>query len=228
EISRDPDVLHLDRPTVTGRTLRENLADAEIRDERVIRRRDNAYSSKGGLAILYGTLAPEGAVIKSAAVAGSRKHRGPARVYESEEEAAQGILAGEVQPGDVLIIRYEGPRGGPGMQEMLGPTAQIQGMGLGQSVALVTDGRFSGGTRGMCIGHVSPEAAARGPIAAVRNGDPISIDLDANRLDLELSPDEIQRRLAALPPFEAKIESRWLRRYARLVSSANTGAVLPD
>ncbi len=228
EISRDPDVLHLDRPTVTARTLRENLADAEIRDERVIRRRDNAYSSKGGLAILYGTLAPEGAVIKSAAVAGSRKHRGPARVYESEEEAAQGILAGEVQPGDVLIIRYEGPRGGPGMQEMLGPTAQIQGMGLGQSVALVTDGRFSGGTRGMCIGHVSPEAAARGPIAAVRNGDPISIDLDANRLDLELSPDEIQRRLAALPPFEAKIESRWLRRYARLVSSANTGAVLPD
>ncbi|GAB4255593.1 MAG: dihydroxy-acid dehydratase [Acidobacteriota bacterium] len=228
EISRDGDTLHLDRPTVTGRTLRENIADAEIRDPEVIRPRDRAYSATGGLAILFGSLAPDGAVIKSGAVAGSRRHRGPARVYESEEAATQGILGGEVQPGEVVIIRYEGPRGGPGMQEMLGPTAQLQGMGLGESVALVTDGRFSGGTRGMCIGHVSPEAAARGPIAAVRDGDIIDIDLDSYRIDLEVPADEVARRLAALPPFEPQVNSRWLRRYARLVSSANTGAVLPD
>jgi dihydroxy-acid dehydratase len=157
-----------------------------------------------------------------------RHHNGPARIYDSEEAASRGILNREVQPGDVVVIRYEGPRGGPGMQEMLGPTAQLQGMGLGESVALVTDGRFSGGSRGISIGHVSPEAAARGPLAAVQNGDRIDINLDARTLDLRVSPDEVQRRLAALPPFEPDIESRWLRRYARLVSSASTGAVFLD
>jgi dihydroxy-acid dehydratase len=228
EISRRDNVLHLDRPTVTGKTLGENIASSEIRDPEVIRSCENAYSETGGLAVLTGNLAPEGAVIKAGGVAGSRQHRGPARVYESEEEAAQGILGGEVKPGEVVVIRYEGPKGGPGMQEMLGPTAQLQGMGLGESVALVTDGRFSGGSRGMSIGHVSPEAAARGPIAALRNGDIIRIDLDERTLDVELSDEEMAGRLAELPPFEAKIGSRWLRRYSRLVSSASTGAVFLD
>jgi dihydroxy-acid dehydratase len=229
EISRDNGgALHLDRPTATGRTLGENIASAEIQDAEVIRRRADAYSQTGGLAILFGSLAPEGAVIKMAGVAGARQHRGPARVYESEEDATQGILGGEVKSGEVVVIRYEGPRGGPGMQEMLGPTAQLQGMGLGEAVALITDGRFSGGSRGMSIGHVSPEAAARGPIAAVRDGDMIRIDLDERSLDLELSAEEIAGRLAALPPFQMEIESRWLRRYSRLVSSASTGAVFLD
>jgi len=228
EISRDGNTLHLDRLTVTGRTLGESLAAAEIRDEEVIRRRDRAYSPSGGLTILFGNLAPEGAVIKTGGVAGKRHHRGPARVYEAEEDASRGILNGEVQPEDVVVIRYEGPRGGPGMQEMLGPTAQIQGVGLGDSVALVTDGRFSGGSRGLSVGHISPEAAAGGPIAAVRDGDIIAIDLDARTITLELSDREIAARLQALPPFEPQIESRWLRRYAKLVSSASTGAVFLD
>ncbi len=226
EISRRPGTLHLDRITATGKTLGENIADAKILDPEVIRTCENAYSQTGGLAILFGSLAPDGAVIKTAGVAGARRHAGPARVYESEESATQGILGGQVKPGEVVVIRYEGPRGGPGMQEMLGPTAQLQGMGLGESVALVTDGRFSGGTRGMSVGHVSPEAAARGPIAAVRDGDIICIDLDRRTIDLELDPAEIRRRLEALPPFQTTIESKWLRRYSRMVSSASTGAVM--
>ncbi len=229
EISRGGNTLHLDRPTVTGRTLGENIARAEICDYDVIRPLKNPHSAQGGLAVLFGSLAPDGAVIKIGAVPPAlRQHTGPARVYESEEAASYGILNREVQPGDVVVIRYEGPRGGPGMQEMLGPTAQLQGMGLGDSVALVTDGRFSGGSRGVSIGHVSPEAAARGPIAAVQNGDQIAIDLEQRTLDLLVAPAEVERRLAALPPFEPQIESRWLRRYARLVSSASTGAVFLD
>ena len=228
EVSSSGNTLHLDRPTVTGKTLRENIADAEVKDYEVIRPHTEPYSETGGLTILFGNLAPDGAVIKTAGVGNKRHHRGPARVYEAEEDASRGILNHEVQPGDVVVIRYEGPRGGPGMQEMLGPTAQIQGMGLGESVALITDGRFSGGSRGMSIGHVSPEAAARGPIAIVQDGDMITIDLDARTINLELSPEEIQARLDALPPFEQKINSRWLRRYARLVSSASTGAVFLD
>jgi dihydroxy-acid dehydratase len=228
EISRRGDILHLDRITVTGKTLGENIADAEIRDFEVIRTCENAYSQQGGLAILFGNLAPEGGVIKTAGVGSRKQHRGPARVYESEEDAARGILGKEVQAGEVVVIRYEGPRGGPGMQEMLGPTAQLQGMGFGESVALVTDGRFSGGSRGMSIGHVSPEAAAGGPIAIVQDGDLINIDLDAGRMDLELDQEEIDKRLEALPPFETEIESKWLRRYSRLVSSASTGAVFLD
>jgi dihydroxy-acid dehydratase len=223
------DVLHLDRPTVTGKTLGENIAGAAVKDYEVIRPLDNPYRETGGLAILYGSLAPEGAVIKIGAILPQMmRHQGPARIYESEEAASAGILNGDVQPGEVVIIRYEGPQGGPGMQEMLGPTAQIQGMGLGDSVALITDGRFSGGSRGVSIGHVSPEAAARGPIAAVQEGDLIAIDLEARTLDLMVDPDEVQRRLDALPPFELHIPSRWLRRYAKLASSASTGAVFLD
>jgi dihydroxy-acid dehydratase len=155
-----------------------------------------------------------------------RKFCGPARIFESMEDSMAGILAGKVKAGDVVVVRYEGPRGGPGMQEMLGPTSAIMGQGLGEKVALITDGRFSGGTRGACIGHVSPEAAARGPIAALRQGDPIEIDLDARSLNVKLSEMELQARLAALAPFESKVESKWLRRYARFVTSADKGAVL--
>jgi dihydroxy-acid dehydratase len=157
-----------------------------------------------------------------------KQFSGPARIYESEEEAMAGIMAGQVQPGDVVVVRYEGPKGGPGMQEMLSPTSAIMGMGLGDKVALITDGRFSGGTRGACIGHISPEAAARGPIAALQPGDRIDIDLDARTLDVQLSGQEIQSRLAALPSFEPGTHSKWLRRYARFVTSADTGAVLMD
>jgi dihydroxy-acid dehydratase len=229
EISRREGTLHLDRITVSGKMLGETIADAAITDYEVIRSLENPYRETGGLAVLFGSLAPDGAVIKIGAVPEHMLHHtGPARVYESEEAASSGILNREVQAGEVVVIRYEGPKGGPGMQEMLGPTAQIQGMGLGDSVALVTDGRFSGGSRGTSIGHVSPEAAARGPLAAVQNGDLIEIDLDRRTLDLLVDSAEVQRRLAALPPFEPDIPSRWLRRYARLATSASTGAVFLD
>ena len=221
------DALHLDRPTVTGKTLGENVAGCEISDPEVIRPRENAHSARGGLAILFGNLAPDGAVIKTAGT-GSTQHRGPARVFDSEEDACKAILSKKIQPGDVVVIRYEGPRGGPGMQEMLGPTAQLQGMGLGESVALVTDGRFSGATRGMSIGHVSPEAAAGGAIAAIEDGDVIAIDLAERRLDVELSDAEVAARIAALPAHKPEIPGRWLKRYASSVTSANTGAVLSD
>jgi dihydroxy-acid dehydratase len=229
EVSRDGNTLHLDRPTVTGRTFGENIADAEIRDNEVIRSRQDPYSAQGGLAILFGNLAPDGAVVKTAAVdSAMRRHSGRARIYESHDEAMTGILNHEVQPGEVVVIRYEGPAGGPGMQEMLSPTSAIVGMGLGDKVALITDGRFSGGTRGACVGHISPEAAARGPIAALRPGDVIDIDLEDRALNVRLSDDEIAGRLAALRPFESNISSRWLRRYAASVTSASTGAVLRD
>ncbi len=219
--------LHLDRPTVTGKTLRDNLKNARVRDTEVIRPLDHPHRSTGGLAVLFGTLAPGGAVVKTGGVDPSMQtFRGPAHIYESEEEGMQGILGGQVKPGQVVVIRYEGPRGGPGMQEMLSPTAAIMGMGLGDKVALVTDGRFSGGTRGACIGHISPEAAAGGPIAALQNGDMISIDLPNCRLDVELSEAEIRARLQAYPPKTRAIKSKWLQRYASMVTSAGTGAVL--
>lgn len=222
-------VLHLDRMTVTGKTLRENLAAAQVNDSEVIRPLDNPHRATGGLAILFGNLAPDGAVVKTGGVsAAMQKFRGPAHIFESEEETMRGILNGEVKPGQVVVTRYEGPRGGPGMQEMLSPTSAIMGMGLGDQVALITDGRFSGGTRGACIGHVSPEAAAGGPIAALRNGDMINIDLANYKLDVELSDDEIRARLAANPPKKREIKSKWLRRYASMVTSASTGAVLRD
>ena len=229
EIASTGNTLHLDRITVTGRTLRQSIAGTTIKDDEVIRRRENAHSPRGGLAILFGNLAPQGAVVKSGGVsAAMRKFSGPARLYESEEEAMSGIMSGQVQPGDVVVVRYEGPKGGPGMQEMLSPTSAIMGMGLGDKVALITDGRFSGGTRGACIGHVSPEAAARGPIATLQPGDVIDIDLDARTLNVQLSEEEMRARLAALPPFEPRTQSKWLRRYARFVTSADTGAVLKD
>jgi dihydroxy-acid dehydratase len=227
EISRKPGTLDLTRMTVTLRTLGENIAEADIRDDTVIRRIENPHSPEGGLAVLFGNLAPEGAVVKTAGVDPSMwTFEGPARVYESQEEACAAILGGEVKPGDVVVIRYEGPKGGPGMQEMLAPTANIVGMGLGASVALVTDGRFSGGTRGACIGHVSPEAAAGGPIAAVRDGDTIRIDIRNHRLDVDLSDAEIERRVAEAKPPKRDIPYGWLRRYQWLVTSAHTGAVL--
>jgi dihydroxy-acid dehydratase len=221
------DLLHLDRPTVSDKTLRSIVAKAKVKNSEVIRPVENPHSATGGLAILFGNLAPEGGVIKTAGVSASmRKHSGPARIYESQEDALAGILAGQVQAGEVVVIRYEGPRGGPGMQEMLSPTSAIMGMGLGDKVALITDGRFSGGTRGACIGHVSPEAASGGPIAALRAGDIIDIDLDARTLDVRLSDGEIRSRIVALPKFKPRTTSKWLRRYAHFVTSANTGATL--
>jgi len=227
ELSRVDGALDLSCITVTGKTLGENIAGARIKDPEVIRSVDDPYSDDGGLAILFGNLAPQGAVVKTAAVdAVMMTHSGPARIYESQEEAVRGILNGEVQPGEVVVIRYEGPRGGPGMPEMLAPTSAIVGLGLGDKVALITDGRFSGGTRGACIGHVSPEAADRGPLAALRNGDIIHVDIPGHRLAMELSDEEIEARLSELPPFELKIKSGYLGRYARMVTSANTGAVM--
>jgi len=229
EVAKDDGVLHLDRITVTGKPLRDSLAGVDILDEEVIRRRENAHSPCGGLAVLFGNLAPMGSVIKTGGVASTmQKFAGPARIYESQEQAMAGIMAGEVQPGDVVVIRYEGPKGGPGMVEMLSPTTAIMGMGLGEKVALITDGRFSGGTRGACIGHVSPEAAARGPIAALQPGDIVEMDLDARTLNVRLSEMEIQARLAALPPFISQVQSKWLRRYSRFVTSADQGAILED
>jgi dihydroxy-acid dehydratase len=230
EIARkDDSLLHLDRLTVTGKTLRQNIKSASVKNKEVIRPVEKPHSQTGGLAILFGNLAPEGSVIKAAGVSQAmRKHAGPARIYESQEEALTGILAGEVKPGEVVVIRYEGPRGGPGMVEMLSPTSAIVGMGLGDSVALITDGRFSGGTRGACIGHVAPEAAARGPIAALRQGDVIDIDIDRRTINVRLSDEEIRARIAALPPFQSRAVSRWLRRYARFVTSASKGAVLKE
>ena len=227
EVQKATGLLHLDRITVSGKNLREAVEAAEIKNDDVIRRAANAHSASGGLAILFGNLAPNGSVIKAGGVsANMRKFSGPARIYESQEDALAGIMASQVKGGEVVVIRYEGPRGGPGMQEMLSPTSAIMGMGLGEKVALITDGRFSGGTRGACIGHISPEAAAGGPIAALQEGDVIEIDLDARTLNVKLSDVEIQLRLAALPPFIPRTQSKWLRRYAHFVTSADRGAVL--
>ncbi len=229
ELSRSGNLLHLERPTVSGKALGDLIGDADVLDPEVIRPRHEPYSPSGGLSILFGNLAPQGSVVKTGAVAPSMRHHiGPARIYESHDAAMQGILEGDVEPGDVVVIRYEGPAGGPGMQEMLSPTSALMGMGLGDEVALITDGRFSGGTRGACIGHISPEAAARGPIAALRPRDLIEIDLDNRSINVHLSQEEIKRRLENLPPFQSKVRSKWLRRYSRSVTSASTGAVLRD
>ncbi len=227
EISKADGVLDLSRLTVTGKTLGENIAQAEIKNSSVIRSIENPYSKTGGLAILFGNLAPLGSIVKTGAVDSKMmKHTGPARIYNSQDEAMENILAGKVQAGDVVVIRYEGPKGGPGMPEMLSPTSAIMGMGLGDKVALITDGRFSGGTRGACIGHVSPEAAERGPIAALLEGDLITVDIPNRILSVKLSKEEIQKRLTELPVFELKIKKGYLGRYARMVTSANTGAIL--
>jgi dihydroxy-acid dehydratase len=227
EVQRGTRMLHLDRITVTGKTLGESIKDAEIKDDDVIRTNENAHSKRGGLSILFGNLAPSGAVVKVGGVSEAMmKFEGPAMIFESQDEAIAGILAGKVKAGDCVVVRYEGPKGGPGMQEMLSPTSAIMGQGLGDKVTLITDGRFSGGTRGACIGHVSPEAAARGPIAALRAGDIVQIDLVARSLNVKLSDAEIQSRLEALPKFESKATSKWLKRYSHFVTSADTGAVL--
>ena len=227
EIQWGTGMLHFDRLTVTGKTLGESIQGKDIQDEEVIRRYGNAHSKRGGLAILFGNLAPKGAVVKVGGVSEAMmKFEGPAVIFESQEEAMAGILAGKVKAGDCVVVRYEGPKGGPGMQEMLSPTSAIMGQGLGDKVALITDGRFSGGTRGACIGHVSPEAAAGGPIAALKAGDVIEIDLGARRLNVRLNEAEIQSRLEALPPFQSKTTSKWLKRYSHFVTSADTGAML--
>jgi dihydroxy-acid dehydratase len=200
EINQNGAGLHSDRPTVSGEPFGTILNLTEILDEGVIRTTKNPHSNNGGLAILFGNLAPDGAVVKTAAVSPEiRKHTGPARIYEGHDQAMEGIMNQEAHPGDVVVIRYEGPAGGPGMQEMLAPTSALMGMGLGEQVALITDGRFSGGTRGVCVGHISPEAAARGPIAALQEGDVIEVDLETKSLNVNLTDTEIARRLNALP-----------------------------
>jgi len=226
ELAKRPGLLHLDQITVTGQSIGANVAGHETQDPACIRTLDNPYSETGGLALLFGNLAPEGAVVKAAGVSPEMlTHSGPAKVYDSHDEANAGILNGEVQAGDVVVIRYEGPRGGPGMQEMLAPTSNIAGMGLDDSVALITDGRFSGGTRGACLGHVSPEAAAGGPIGLLRDGDIITVDIPNRRLTVNLSEEELAARRKDWKPVERPLTG-WLARYARQVTSGSQGAVL--
>jgi len=223
--------LNLEAKTVQGKTLGEVLEEGDfaIKDERVIRRLENPYDERGGLRILFGSLAPEGAVVKTAGVEPKMlRHTGPARVFDSEEEAQAAINGGKIKPGDVVVIRYEGPKGGPGMREMLAPTSALVGMGLGDSVALVTDGRFSGGTRGAAIGHVSPEAAEGGPIGLVEEGDLIAIDLVEGRVDLLVDEEELEQRRARFKPLKKPVEGSWLKRYRALVTNASRGAVLKE
>ncbi len=212
--------------TVTGKTVSENLQAASVKDADVIRPISEAYHEQGGLAVLFGNLAPDGCVVKQSAVREEMlTHRGPARVFDSEEAAGEAIRGGRIRKGDVIVIRYEGPMGGPGMREMLSPTSAIAGMGLDADVALITDGRFSGGTRGACIGHISPEAMQGGPIAAVRENDIIEIDIPRKTLNLAVSESEIQSRLAGWKPPAPNITTGYMARYAKMVSSANRGAV---
>ena len=226
ELGNRKGVINKDCATITGKTLGKNVARSKTTDTDVIRTLDNAYSQDGGLSILWGNLAEEGAVVKKAGVSEAMlTFEGQAIVFESQEDACEGILAGRVKPGHVVVIRHEGPRGGPGMQEMLAPTSYIMGQGLGESVALITDGRFSGGTRGACIGHVSPEAAEGGLIGLLKDGDTICIDIPAHRLEAQLSDEVIEQRRAELPAFEPRIRSGYLERYARLVQNAGTGAI---
>ncbi|WP_455757501.1 dihydroxy-acid dehydratase [Sulfurimonas sp.] len=227
EVSRRGGLLHLDNPTVTGETIGERIKDAKILNEDVIHTNENAYSQVGGLSILFGNLALEGAVVKTAGITGNmRKFKGTAVCFNSQPEALAGILGHKVKAGDVVVIRYEGPKGGPGMQEMLAPTSLIMGMGLGESVALITDGRFSGATRGASIGHVSPEAAEGGLIALIEDGDEIELDVDKHLLQLNVDEVAIQHRRASWKPYKNEVKSKWLKRYQLLVSNASNGAVL--
>ena len=223
----DAGLLHTELPTVTGKTLGENLAGAENRDPSAIRLMDNPYSTTGGIAVLWGNVAKDGCVVKRSAVAPEMlAHEGPARVFDSEDDAIQAIYGGQIHPGDVVVIRYEGPKGGPGMREMLNPTSALAGMKLDKSVALITDGRFSGASRGASIGHVAPEAAQGGNIALVQEGDTISIDIPAGKVNVDVSDEELERRRAAWKAPEPRITTGWLSRYAKLVSGANKGAVM--
>ncbi len=227
ELSKKEGALHLDTLTVTGKTLGENIAGREVKDYEVIHPIDQPFSEQGGLAVLFGNLAPDGAIIKTGGVQdGITRHEGPAVVFDSQEEALDGIINRKVKAGDVVIIRYEGPKGGPGMPEMLAPTSQIVGMGLGPKVALITDGRFSGASRGLSIGHVSPEAAEGGPLAFVENGDHIIVDIEKRILNIEISDEEWEKRKANWPGFEPKVKTGYLARYSKLVTSANTGGIM--
>ena len=228
ELFKKEGALNGDCITVTGNTLRENVAGCEIKDTDVIHTIDNPHTERGGLAVLFGNLAPDGAIIKTGAVDKSvgGYHKGPAICFDSQDEALAGIAGGKIKEGHVVVIRYEGPRGGPGMPEMLAPTSQIVGMGLGAKVALITDGRFSGASRGISIGHASPEAAEGGPIAFVQDGDTIEIDMNNRTMDLLISDEEFEKRRAAWPGFELKIKRGYLARYAHLVTSASTGGVM--
>jgi dihydroxy-acid dehydratase len=222
-------IIHSDVMTVTGKTLGENLSRVQVHDHEIIRTINNPYHAKGGIAVLYGNLAPDGAVVKQTAVDDEMlTHEGPARVFNSEEEAQSAILGNKINPGDVVIIRYCGPKGGPGMPEMLSPTSAIIGMGLGKSVALLTDGRFSGGTQGACLGHISPEAAEGGPIGLVKEGDIIHIDIPAKKIELKVDNAELESRRREWQPPEPKITTGYLARYSKLVTSGSTGAVLKD
>ena len=220
-------LIHKDCMTVTGKTVGENIAGCENKNPEVIRPIDNPYTPTGGLAVLKGNLAPDGSVVKrSAVVAEMLVHEGPARIFESDEDATNAIKTGQIHPGDVIVIRYEGPKGGPGMREMLNPTSAIAGYGLGSTVALITDGRFSGASRGAAIGHVSPEAAVGGPIALLEEGDIIQINIPELTLNVKLSEEELAARKAKWQPREPKITSGYLARYAAMVTSGNRGAVL--
>jgi dihydroxy-acid dehydratase len=227
ELARKPGTLHLDAPTVTGQTVRQQLAGVRTTNPECIRPLENPHSERGALAVLFGSLAPSGAVVKVGAVSQHEMtFRGPARVFDGEEEATRAVMAGSIRGGEVIIVRQEGPRGGPGMREMLSLTSLLKGMPIGEHVALITDGRFSGGTRGLCIGHVSPESADGGPIALVRDGDVVSIALAARRLDVEVSPEEMALRASEWRAPEPRFTRGWLARYAAMVTSAHTGAVL--
>lgn len=227
ELAKKEGTLHLDTLTVTGKTLGENIAGCEVKDYNVIRPIDNPYSETGGLAVLFGNLAPDGAIIKTGGVQdGITRHEGPAIVFDSQEEALEGIANGKIKPGHVVVIRYEGPKGGPGMPEMLAPTSQIVGMGLGTKVALVTDGRFSGASRGISVGHVSPEAAEGGPIAFIEDGDIIEIDIKNRTINVKLSDEELEKRKANWKGFEPKVKTGYLARYSKLVTSASTGGIM--
>ncbi len=220
-------LLYADEKSITGTTIKENIKNAPAPDGNVIRSFSNPFSKTGGLAVLFGNIAPNGCVLKTAGVDDDMMvFTGPAIIFESQDDTLEGLRQGKVKDGDVVVIRYEGPKGGPGMQEMLSPTSLISGMGL--RVGLITDGRFSGGTRGLCIGHVAPEAATGGPIAALQNGDIISIDAQSNTINVKLSDDELKQRLEKLSPFKPTVNDGWLRRYSYLVTSADTGAVLRD
>ncbi|WP_281632330.1 dihydroxy-acid dehydratase [Flavobacterium luteolum] len=226
EINKRGSGVLIDNLTISGETLLEKIANAEIKDTTIIHTIDNPYSRVGGLAILYGNLAEQGAVIKTAGLTGDRVFTGSAVCFDGQAEAIAGIMMGKVKAGNVVVIRYEGPKGGPGMQEMLSPTSLIMGMGLGSSVALITDGRFSGATRGASIGHVSPEAAEGGMIGLVKDGDEIHIDVDQYILSVNLSDEEIAARRAAFKPLKKPLNSKWLSQYRALVTNASTGAVL--
>ena len=220
-------LLYEDQITVTGKTVGENIKDVHNLNPEVIRPIDNPYMAQGGIAVLKGNIAPDTGIVKQSAVVPEMMvHEGPARVFDCEEDAIKAIKGGDIVPGDVVVIRYEGPKGGPGMREMLNPTSAIAGMGLGSSVALITDGRFSGASRGASIGHVSPEAAVGGPIALIEEGDIIKIDIPNNSLNVDVSDEELAKRKEKWQPREPKITDGYLRRYAALVTSGNRGAVL--